>query len=87
MTYQTKTPQIGIVAYLVGLAQSSGKRYAFPSHQTIRKALTERWAWSRCRRTLCYHLEALERDGPLIAAWGAAGRPDFLTCLNLEVSP
>ena len=80
MSYATKHPQIGIVAYLVGLAEHAGKRYAFPGQETMRREMAARWSWQRCRRTVLYHLAALERDGWFVRRQRHRRGPNGIEC-------
>lgn len=63
MSYAVQRPDLRVIAVLLGLAQQSGRRYVYPSQAWIVKHLRAWQGRTMCRRTLGYHLVALEKSG------------------------
>ncbi len=58
--YVCQTPDPSLVMLLVALANSTGRRYCFPSHAWLRAELKKQYGRVLGARMLCYHLSALE---------------------------
>ena len=58
-----RKPDMAVAFVLAGLAGSFGKHYCYPTHQTILRLLRTRYGRVMTPRTLCRHLNGLERGG------------------------
>lgn len=64
-THQSSRPNLHIILALLHFCKRHKRNYAFPSQDTILWYLKTTYRLIICRRTLCYHMRALERSGYL----------------------
>lgn len=57
------TADLRVLCVLWGLARKFKKNYVFPSQVTLQRLVASFTGRGMCRRTMNYHLGALERDG------------------------